>query len=51
MINDLKDLQKLFKLCRAQGIKELKLGGGLEISFGDMPTAQNQSVQTFLRES
>ena len=36
MINDLKDLQKLFKLCRAQGITDLKMAG-LEIKFGDLP--------------
>lgn len=36
MINDLKDLQKLFKLCRAQGVTSIKLNG-VEINFGDMP--------------
>lgn len=38
MITDLKDLQKLLKLCRAQGITEIKLQG-VEIKFGDMPQA------------
>lgn len=41
MINDLKDLQKLFKLCRAQGVNSIKLGG-VEISFGDLPMTQAQ---------
>lgn len=36
MITDLKDLQKLLKLCRTQGITEIKLQG-VEIKFGDMP--------------
>lgn len=39
MITDLKDLQKLLKLCRSQGITEIKLQG-VEIKFGDMPMAQ-----------
>lgn len=42
MINDLKDLQKLFKICRAQGITELKLSG-IEIKFGEMPQIQGQT--------
>jgi hypothetical protein len=36
MITDLKDLQKLFKLCRAQGITDFKMNG-LEIKFGELP--------------
>jgi hypothetical protein len=39
MIQDLKDLQKLFKLCRAQGVIDIKVNG-LEIKFGDLPTVQ-----------
>lgn len=39
MINDLKDLQKLLKLCRAQGITDFKMNG-LEIKFGDLPITQ-----------
>ena len=41
MINDLKDLQKLFKLCRAQGVTKITVAG-VEISFGDMPLTQAQ---------
>lgn len=36
MINDLKELQKLFKLCRVQGVIEIDLNG-LKIKFGDLP--------------
>lgn len=36
MIDDLKDLQKLFKICRAQGITDFKMNG-IEIKFGDLP--------------
>lgn len=39
MITDLKDLQKLFKICRAQGITDFKMGE-IEIKFGDLPTTQ-----------
>jgi len=41
MINDLKDLKSLFKLCRSQGVTEIKLNG-VEISFGEMPMTQGQ---------
>lgn len=43
MINDLKDLQKLFKLCRAQGILDFKMNG-IEIKFGDLPQKQSQVI-------
>jgi hypothetical protein len=39
MINDLKDLKALFKLCRAQGITDFKMGE-LDIKFGDLPQGQ-----------
>lgn len=44
MINDLKDLQKLFKLCRVQGITDFKMNG-LEIKFGDLPTQSSNQYQ------
>lgn len=44
MISDLKDLQKLLKLCRAQGITDFKMNG-LEIKFGDLPIVQGQAQQ------
>lgn len=36
MIQDLKDLKALFKLCRLQGVTEIKLNG-VEIKFGELP--------------
>ena len=36
MIDNLKDLQRLLKLCRKQGVKEIKLGA-VEIKLGDLP--------------
>jgi hypothetical protein len=42
MINDLKDLKALFKLCRAQGITDFKMNG-LDIKFGDLPQGLTQS--------
>jgi hypothetical protein len=43
MIQDLKDLKKLFTLCRTQGITEFKMNG-IEIKFGDLPLT-NQQIQ------
>ncbi len=43
MITDIKDLDKLFKLCRKQGITEFKMNG-IEIKFGDLPISQSGSV-------
>lgn len=36
MIESLKDLEKLLKLCRKQGVTEIKLGT-VEFKLGDMP--------------
>lgn len=36
MIDNLKDLEKILKLCRKQGVTELKLNG-CEFKLGDMP--------------
>lgn len=44
MIQDIKDLKALFKLCRAQGITEFKMNG-IEIKFGDLPTGPIQEEQ------
>lgn len=49
MINDLKDLQKLFKLCRAQGITDLKIGG-IEVKFGDVPQTTTAMADNFSSE-
>lgn len=44
MISDLKDLKALFKLCRIQGVTEIKLNG-VEIKFGDMPVPRGTEDQ------
>lgn len=44
MINDIKDLKALFKLCRAQGVTDFKMQG-IEIKFGDMPQPQGSIIQ------
>lgn len=36
MIQNLKDLQTLLKLCRKQGVSSIKLGG-TEVTFGEIP--------------
>lgn len=36
MIENLKDLEKLLKLCRKQGVTEIKLGV-VELKLGDVP--------------
>lgn len=41
MIQDLTDLKKLLKLCRSQGVTEIKLGG-VEIKMGDLPLTHSQ---------
>jgi len=43
VINDLKDLQKLLKLCRSQGVTEIDLGT-VKLKLGDMPQTE-QSVR------
>lgn len=47
MITDLKDFQKLLKICRAQGITELDLHG-LKVKFGELPmtVGQTQDIPT-----
>lgn len=40
MINNLNDLQKLLKLCRKQGVTEIKLGD-VELKLGDLPIEHN----------
>lgn len=36
MINDIKDLKALLKLCRSQGVDEIDLNG-VKIKFGNLP--------------
>ncbi len=44
MIKDLKELEKLLKLCRKQGVTEVNLSGVI-IKFGDMPRKSTGDVQ------
>ena len=37
MIKDLKELQALLKLCRKQGVTEIKVGD-VSVHFGELPT-------------
>lgn len=43
MITSLKDLERLLKLCRKQGVTEIKLGI-VELKLGDMPNEQSSSL-------
>lgn len=48
MIESLKDLEKLLKLCRKQGVTELKLGT-TEFKLGDLPqeyASQAEAIET-----
>ena len=44
MINDFKDLEKLFKLCRKQGIYEMDFNG-IKFKVGDLPVEKDYSTQ------
>lgn len=44
MINDLKDLKALFKLCRAQGVTAFKMNG-IEVTLGDLPVPHGTSQE------
>jgi hypothetical protein len=37
---DLKDLERLFKICRKQGVTEIHMDD-LHIKFGDLPTKES----------
>lgn len=48
MIKDLKELEKLLKLCRKQGVTDIKLGD-VELKLGELPAESNgrqTSVET-----
>lgn len=49
MINDLKELQKLLKLCRAQGITDFKMNG-IEIKFGELPQQSSSMTDSLSQE-
>lgn len=42
MIDNLKDLEKLLKLCRKQGVTDIKLGS-VELKLGDLPTERTEA--------
>ena len=44
MIESLKDLEKLLKLCHKQAVKEIKLGS-VELKLGDLPQERRQSSE------
>lgn len=41
MIESIKDLEKLLKLCRKQGVTEIKFGS-VEFKLGDLPFEQGR---------
>lgn len=43
MIKDLKDLEKLLKLCRKQGVKDIKLAD-ISLSLGDLPQEASKAL-------
>lgn len=47
MINDLKDLEKLLKLCRKQGVNKIELGQ-IKLELGDLPIepGKAQAIET-----
>lgn len=42
MIQNLKDLERLLKLCRKQGVTELDLGS-VKFKLGELPTKNDQN--------
>ena len=44
MVTNLKDLEKLLKLCRKQGVTEINLSG-VAFKLGELPKHQTQEIQ------
>ncbi len=44
MIESLKDLKSLFKLCRQNGVSEIKLNG-VEFKMNDLPVSTNPDIE------
>lgn len=42
MINDLKDFEKMLKICRRQGVTEFSFGQ-LSVKIGDLPIEQKEN--------
>ena len=49
MVQNLKDLEKLLKLCRKQGVTEIDLGS-VKFKLGDLPPDPSQEVDTENRD-
>lgn len=43
MIKDLSELEKFLKLCRKQGVKDIKFGA-CEVAFGDLPRKRKEDA-------
>lgn len=49
MIENLKDLEKLLKLCRRQGVTEINLGS-VSFKLGDLPPEKREVVEQIVEE-
>jgi hypothetical protein len=43
MLNDLKEIEKFFKICRKQGVSDVSFEG-ISVKFGELPS--KQAIQT-----
>jgi hypothetical protein len=50
MIEDLKQLEKLLKLCRKQGVDSIELEG-LKLKFGEMPIKREAAAEVDTEEA
>jgi hypothetical protein len=49
MVQNLKDLEKLLKLCRRQGVTEINLGA-VSFKLGDLPPEKDKSADNIIEE-
>jgi hypothetical protein len=49
-VKDLKDLEKLFKLCRKQGISEMDING-IKFKLGELPSVVDPNAPTTYEET
>jgi hypothetical protein len=49
MINNIKDLEKLLKLCRRQGVQEINLGT-VSFKLGELPIEVDKNAKNILDE-
>lgn len=45
MINDTKELEKFLKICRKQGVIEIRFGG-VSVAFGDLPKKSSEPEES-----